>query len=118
MLKKNLLIDDTIAIDFIKKRGEITIYEVKKSSKLEEPAKYQLYYYLWYLKNKLGKIVRGEVVYPKEKTSDTLYLTPEIEKEIQLIIEDIPKIISRNSPPPISRKPYCKNCSYYNLCYV
>jgi len=116
--KKNLLIDDTIAIDFIKKRGEITIYEIKKSSKLEEPAKYQLYYYLWYLKNKLGKIVRGEVVYPKEKTSDTLYLTPEIEKEIQLIIEDIPKIISRNSPPPIPRKPYCKNCSYYNLCYV
>ena len=116
--KKNILIDDTIAIDFIKKRGELTIYEIKKSSKLEDPAKYQLYYYLWYLKNNLGEIVRGEVVYPKEKTSEILELTPELEKELELIIEEIPKIINRRSPPPIIKKPYCKNCSYYILCYV
>jgi len=116
--KKNILIDDTIAIDFIKKRGELTIYEIKKSSKLEDPAKYQLYYYLWYLKNNLGEIVRGEVVYPKEKTSEVLELTPELEKEFELILEEIPKIINRSSPPPIIKKSYCKNCSYYNLCYV
>ena len=69
--KKNLLIDDTIAIDFIKKRGEITIYEIKKSSKLEEPAKYQLYYYLWNAK-KMGKEMDGILVYPKEKKREKI----------------------------------------------
>lgn len=116
--KKNILIDGTIAIDFIRKRGELTIYEIKKSSKLEEPAKYQLYYYLWYLKNKLGQMVKGEVVYPKEKSSEALSLDPEIEKEIELILEEIPKIVNLKTPPKIIKKPYCKNCSYYNLCFV
>lgn len=106
-----------IAIDVIQDGEETIIFEIKKSRKLVEPAKYQLYYYLWYLKQ-LGMVVRGFIVYPKEKKKIEVTLTPEIEKEIEKIIEDIPKIIALPVPPKAEKKTYCKGCAYYELCVV
>ncbi|MEM3455660.1 MAG: Dna2/Cas4 domain-containing protein, partial [Candidatus Micrarchaeia archaeon] len=51
-----------VAIDVVKQEKDTIIFEIKKSRKLIEPAKYQLYYYLWYLKQ-IGKIVKGYLVY-------------------------------------------------------
>ncbi|HLG30216.1 MAG TPA: Dna2/Cas4 domain-containing protein, partial [Candidatus Brocadiales bacterium] len=47
---KEIVIDDTIKIDFLDGKG--VIHEVKKSDKLEKPHEYQLLYYLYYLKQK------------------------------------------------------------------
>ena len=106
-----------ISFDFVEKSGEIEIYEIKKSSKLKEPAKYQLYYYLWNVK-KFGKTIKGFVVYPKEKRREELALTPEIEGEIEKIMEEIPKIAEQSHPPSAVKKPYCRRCSYFELCMV
>jgi len=116
--RKNIIIDDTIAIDFIKKEGEHLIFEVKKSSKLKIPALYQLYYYLWYLKNKKGININGMLVYPKEKRKEEISLTPEIENEIEFIVNDIPKILESKIPPKAENRKYCKRCSYYEFCRV
>ena len=116
--KKNFLIDNIISIDFKKGRENIIIFEIKKSSKLEEPARWQLYYYLYYLKKKKGINGKGVLVYPKEKRREKLVLTAEIEKELDKAIEEIPKIISSPKPPKPIKKPYCKKCSYYELCWV
>lgn len=114
--KKNVNLGD-IAFDFVKENGEPTIYEIKKSSKLVEPVRYQLYYYLWYVK-RMGTEAKGILVYPKDKKREKLRLTPKIEKEISSIVYDIPLVIAQPTPPYAQKKPYCKRCSYYELCMV
>ena len=106
-----------VAIDVVKQEKDTIIFEIKKSRKLIEPAKYQLYYYLWYLKQ-IGKIVKGYLVYPKEKKKIEVTLTEDIEKEIEKIIEEIPKIVAMPVPPKVEKKPFCKRCAYYELCQV
>ena len=81
---KNINLGD-VAFDFVKKGKDAAIFEIKKSSKLEKPAQYQLYYYLWYVKQ-TGKEIKGVIVYPKEKKREELKLNPEIEREIEEIV--------------------------------
>jgi len=114
---KNIQIDNIISIDFKKGKDNLIVFEIKKSSKLEEPVKWQLYYYLYYLKNK-GIKAKGILVYPKEKKRKELVLTKEIENEIIKILKEIPKIVSLQNPPKPIKKPYCKRCSYYEFCWI
>ena len=116
--KKNILIDETIALDYVKTENGVTVFEIKKSSKLEEPVRYQLYYYLYYLKKEKGIEAKGRLVYPKERKTEDLELTPEIEREIENIISGIEEVAKMEKPPEPKRKPYCKRCSYYELCWV
>jgi len=116
--KKNIIIDGTISLDYVKKERGITVFEIKKSSKLEEPVKYQLYYYLYYLKHEKGVIAKGKIVYPKERKTEILELTEDVEREIEEILKGIEEVAMMKKPPPPKRKPYCKRCSYYELCWV
>ena len=59
----------------------------------------------------------GILVYPKEK-KEKITLTPEKAEEIENMIHDIKKIVSKPHPPPVLIKPYCKGCTYYELCMV
>jgi CRISPR-associated exonuclease Cas4 len=106
-----------VTFDFVKRGSETIIFEMKKSSRLEEPVRYQLYYYLWYAK-RAGKRLRGMLVYPKEKKREEVVLTDSIERELAEIVEEIPGIISQPVPPKAIRRPYCKRCAYYELCWV
>ena len=115
--KKNVGIDDSISIDYVRKRsGGIVVYEVKKSSKLEEPARNQVLYYLWYLKQK-GVKASAVITYPKERRRETLVLTDEKERKIQSILEEIPEIVRKEVPPAPVKKRYCRRCSYFNICW-
>ncbi len=114
--RKNINLGE-VSFDFVKHGKENIIFEVKKSSRLEEPVRWQLYYYLWYAK-KLGKKLKGMLVYPKEKKREIVELTPEIEEELERIREEIPKIVSLPAPPRPEKKPYCRRCTYYELCWV
>ena len=116
--KKNIMIDETINVDFVKKEGNITVFEIKKSSKLEEPVRYQLYYYLYYLKHNKDVNAEGRLVYPKERKTEEIILTPQVEEEIKKILKGIEKVASMKKPPLAVRKPYCKKCSYYELCWA
>ncbi|MGC8558918.1 MAG: CRISPR-associated protein Cas4 [Nitrososphaeria archaeon] len=103
--------------DFVRNDNGVFIFEIKKSSRLREPVKYQLYYYLWYaLKN--GTRARGIIVYPKERKREQIELDDAMINNIQSIVADIPNVISMKNPPPPIKKPYCRGCAYYNLCWV
>jgi CRISPR-associated exonuclease Cas4 len=115
--KKNLSIDNTISLDLLKKQNHLVIVEVKKSSKLPEPVKFQLLYYLWYLKNIKNIIMNGLITYPTEKKVERVVLTPELEKEIENILKDIKQIISLPQPPKPEKKKYCRKCSYFEFCW-
>lgn len=116
--KKNVLIDETINLDFVKLKDNFIVFEIKKSSKLEEPVKYQLYYYLYYLKLHKKILAKGKLVYPKEKKTEEIELNEKIENEVKGIINGINDVSKLKNPPPAIRKPYCKRCTYYELCWV
>lgn len=115
--KKNILIDDTISIDFAKMQDQLVVFEIKKSRRLVEPAKYQLLYYLYYLK-KMGITAQGKLVYPKQRKSENVVLTPELESEIERILSEIRQIVMDERPPPAERRPHCRGCSYFDFCWV
>ena len=108
---------DNIVFDFINKGDELVIFEIKKSSKLTIGAKYQLYFYLYILRQ-LKTNIKGVLVYPKERKRDEIILTEEIIKEMNDIIDGILIISNLKKPPIADIKPYCKGCSFYELCMI
>jgi len=116
--RKNVIID-RIGIDFIKKGDRITIHEVKKSKKLEEAHRYQVYYYIYYLQVVLGiPDVDGMLDYPEIRKREHLTLTDEIRENLEWILREIGEIVVLRQPPPPVKKTYCKKCAYFELCWV
>ena len=113
---KDVLIDNTISIDIIPSEKEI--HEVKKTSIMEKPAKMQLKYYLYYLEENKELEMEGVLKYPRERKQKEVSLTEEDKKEIENTMDNINKIINKDSPPEAERKSFCENCSFYNLCWV
>jgi len=101
----------------VRKRDGLQVIEVKKSSKLEEPARWQLKYYL-YLLLKAGVRAKGLVSYPKEGTAEEVELTGEDVGVLEEAFKGIEKVISLESPPKAEKKPYCKRCAYRDFCWV
>jgi len=96
--RKNLILDG-IAIDFKRNKRNIVIFEIKKSSKMEKSAEWQLYFYLLYLKRK-GIDATGVLTYPKERKRKNMALDKDKEMQLEEIInwfkenlEDEDKII-------------------------
>ncbi len=63
--KKQILIDETINVDFIKDWK--ILHEVKKSKSIEEASIWQVKYYLYFLKTRGIQIEKGILDYPKLK---------------------------------------------------
>lgn len=114
--KKEIRVDN-IVFDFVKKNDELTVFEVKKSSKLTIGAQYQLYYYLYTLK-KSNINATGVLVFPKERKREKIELNDNIISEIDEIINEIKKISIMDRPPKEDIKPYCKKCSFQELCMI
>lgn len=109
---------DNIKIDRITKDY---LTEIKKSDADVTAVKWQTIYYLYILKQK-GIYVKGRVEYieknKKDKKSVEIYeLTEDIEKELLEYVEKIEKLIEQDEVPPLEDK-HCKNCAYYEYCYI
>ncbi len=117
--RKDVIIDDRIGIDFIKKGDGITVHEVKKSRALEKAHKYQLYYYLYYLAKVKGiPHVDGILDYPASRERVALTLTEDICQEIELVLQRIQEILKLPLPPDPEKKFYCRKCAYFEFCWV
>lgn len=114
--RKNILIDETINVDFLKEWK--IIHEVKKSRKLDEAAKWQLKYYIWVLRNKGVEIEKGILDYPLLRKREEILLTRVDEEELMEVLQQIQYIINMDLPPGVINKAFCKKCSYYELCYI
>lgn len=104
-------------LDVVKRRGKLTVIEVKKSSRLEEPARWQLKYYLYLLK-RAGVEARGVLSFPAEGRREEVKLTEEDRKVLEDALEGIERVISLESPPPAKKRPYCRRCAYRDFCWV
>jgi len=113
------MIDNLIAIDFIRKNKDVyEIHEVKKTNKMEKAHKYQLMYYMYYLKKEKDfENIIGILNYPTIRKTEKIKLTEENEIKIAEIIKEINNIIESKKPKAKKTK-ICYKCAYYEFCFI
>ncbi len=115
--KKHEIRIDNIVLDNYDAKTK-TIHEVKKSDKMEDTHIWQVKFYISILKEKGIEGVKGKIDYPKLRQTVDVELT---EKDIEQLCEikkSISIILSKDKPPDVINKSFCKKCSYYDLCYI
>lgn len=93
------------------------VVEVKPSSTLEEPARMQLSYYLWYLDEVAGERRDGVLAHPTERRREDVELTPDREEKVEDAIRGIYDIVTSDTPPEAEEKPFCSSCAYHDFCW-
>ena len=107
-----------IKVDWLDLKNKV-IHEVKKSDKVDEAHIWQLKYYLYYFKiNNLGDFT-GEINYPKLRKTEKITLNDDDIIYIQKVEKEINEIIANEQAPKVNKvMKICKNCSYYELCWI
>lgn len=108
---------DGVKIDFYDARNKV-IHEIKKSDKIEVAHQWQVKYYIYILKKNGIEGVTGLLEYPMLRQTEKVELT---DQDIILILEfvkNIEQIVSNEQCPSVINNKICKQCSYYEFCYV
>jgi len=115
--KEHELKIDNIILDYYDEKTH-TIHEVKKSDKMEDTHIWQVKYYIRVLEEKGISGVTGQIDYPKLRQTLKVELSDNDRAEIIKIETEINQIIKLPTVPEPINKAFCKNCSYYDLCYI
>lgn len=113
--KKNIVLDGSICIDYLKNG---VVYEIKKSKAEKEMAIWQIKYYLYCLYKKGVKEPIGLLKIPKIKYQEEIYLEDNDILFIEEKMRDIHKIIENSKIPEGKEIRACKKCAYYALCKI
>ena len=108
---------DGIKLDFYDANNKI-IHEIKRSDKVEEAHEWQLKYYIYVLERNGIENVRGVLEYPTLRKTSPVTLTDSDRSAIAEMSADIERIITSPKCPEKSPSKICKNCSYYDFCYI
>lgn len=114
--KKQILIDNTINVDFIK-NGAI-LHEVKKTTSIEEAGIWQIKYYMYYLENKGIENIKAKIDFPLLRESREVSLDDNDRQVLDNVIKSIKEIIEMDKPTSVINSKICNKCSYFDLCYV
>lgn len=115
--KKEITVGN-MKLDIIKKAdGQTIVAEIKKSLSFELPARMQLAFYLYRLKE-MGIMSNGELLVPKERKRRVVKLDEGTEKELKNAMSEIEKIISKESPPEPEKSRFCRKCGYREFCWA
>ncbi|MFC7205202.1 CRISPR-associated protein Cas4 [Haloferax namakaokahaiae] len=114
--RQSFQVNGRIAIDVLDDSGDIM--EVKVSSKLEEPPKLQLLYYLWYLETVLDIEKDGVLAYPQERKRERVELDDENRERIETVLRGIIEVVEADVPPELEKKPVCDSCLYQDICWM
>lgn len=112
--RRNVSVNGWIAIDVLE---DGRVMEVKPSSALEEPARLQLLYYLWYLDRILDIERTGVLAHPTERNREHVELTENNRQRVEDAIRGIHDVVTSPSPPPATEKPFCDSCAYHDFCW-
>ncbi len=108
---------DGVKVDYYDAKNKV-IHEIKKSNKVEKAHSWQLKYYIYVFEKHGISGVSGVLEYPTMRQTEKVELTDDDRKKIETICQEIETICDSDNCPPIVKKSYCKNCSYYELCFV
>jgi len=112
---KDVTIDNTISIDFVRRGSAIELHEVKKTKKMADADRAQLLFYLYYLKQR-GVNAEGVINYPLIRETVQVTLTPVDEAGLRKDIREIERIVQGDMPHP-KRKRICAKCAYLEFCF-
>lgn len=113
--RKSFQIDSRIQIDLLDS-GDLM--EVKASSALEQPARMQLLFYLWYLREIHDVEKDGVLAYPTERTRERVELNSKTVAQVEETIEGILDTVAADTPPKLEKKAYCDSCLYQDICWM
>jgi len=108
---------DGIKVDYYDARNKV-IHEIKKSDKVEKAHEWQLKYYIYIFEQNGIEGVKGILEYPVLRKKDEIVLSEVDRDKLKEMEQEIKNIIENETCPPIEKKKLCKNCSYYEFCYV
>jgi len=110
---------DQIQIDNIKIDGlrKGKVFELKKKNTAPEATEYQVLYYLHVLR-KHGIKTSGIIKYKENNRLKEIELNNENENKLKTVLQEIEFFCKTSTPPPAKRIKYCRNCSYFELCFV
>ena len=113
--QKDVMIDGIIRMDFT---DDGVVHEVKKSKGGEQASRYQLLYYLYYLKHVKGIVTTGVIDYPLIRRREQVELNEQREREIEQLLTGINQIRKRSEPPAVEHPiGLCAKCAYQELCW-
>ena len=113
--RKDVLIDDLLRLDFTEAGA---VHEIKKSRGALQATRFQLLYYLYYLKHEKGVETVGVIDFPKERRREDVVLTPALEDEVRRIVDGVQATRRLPVPPPVpAPMSVCKKCAYQDLCW-
>jgi CRISPR-associated exonuclease Cas4 len=108
---------DGSVIDIYDAKNKV-IHEVKKSDKVEKAHEWQVKYYIWLLKKNGIDGVTGILEYPKLRETNGVILEENDIEYLEKLIFEIEQIVLSDSCPTKLGTKLCKNCSYYEFCYI
>ncbi len=108
---------DGIKIDYYDARNKV-IHEVKKSNKKEKVHEWQLKYYILVLKRHGIEGVIGILEYPKLRITEDVLLSSCDELELEAMEKQIVSIVQSEQAPPKLKPSKCRNCAYFEFCYI
>lgn len=108
---------DGCKIDFYDARNRV-VHEIKKSDKVERAHEWQVKYYLFVLERNGIEGASGILEYPTLRQTQTVELTDDDREAITKMEQEIERIIHAETCPPVINAKLCKNCSYYEFCYI
>jgi CRISPR-associated exonuclease Cas4 len=106
-----------VKLDFYDARNRV-IHEIKKSNKMEEAHQWQVKYYLYVLEQHGVTDAKGILEYPALRHREEVVLNDDDRQRIRLIEADIEQLTTASRCPDRIKSKICKNCSYYEFCYV
>ena len=106
-----------VKIDFYDAKNKV-IHEIKKSDKAEIAHEWQLKYYIYILEQAGIEGVTGILEYPKLRRRSDVVLSDIDREEIVHILKKTMEITELETVPKAEKKQICKNCSYFEFCFV
>ncbi len=104
-------------IDFYDARNRV-VHEIKKSDKIETAHEWQVKYYIRVLERNGVDGVTGILEYPTMRHTQKVEINDADRRQIEEIEKDIESIIHNETCPEVINSKICRNCSYFEFCYV
>lgn len=104
-------------IDFYDARNKV-VHEIKKSDKIESAHEWQVKYYIRVLERNGVEGISGILEYPSMRHTQYVELTDTDRVRIGEMESEIKAIIESDVCPPVINSKICRQCSYYDFCYV
>lgn len=102
---------------------EGVLHETKKGKACEEAHRWQLRFYLWLLRlcgvNRTdGQPFTGMLNYPRLRRTERVGFESQHEEDLSRKVHELTAILQADHPPErCSRRSFCKQCAFEELCY-